>query len=996
MPFHKFQPSLCAKAMIIFSLLVCLSATTATASNAVRKDSISVWGKVLDLFTGDKLTKGIVTVYDEKDSIVVIDSIRPAEKKHWGIYEYNTEPGYGFKLKCGGDYKIRFDVDGYVVEVQELKIPDRQYHKYTTEWMKDYKLRKKPKEHMLGEARVRATLIRMVVKGDTVEYNAPDLAEGAMLDKLLETMPGMEMRENGEIFYNGKKVESLLVNGKDFFKGDPKVALENLPAYTVKKVQVYRKDDEASYLIKDSLKREEMKKLVVNVKLKKEYEKGWIFNTDFAYGTQDRYITRATAIYFTNVWKFLSYVNLNNVNLSGSASDNGDFWGNMAPRGLHRTKEGGFKLMYSKADKLDFQTGLNVSHRNDFDLSKSSSTSYFTSGDTYSRSRSESRNSTTSANYNNWLSIKTKTAWIGFSPINFDYNHQRGSGNTLSATFNDNPLDTYRGASLDSLYAPAYSSRLEALRLNTVLDATQSVSTSRNISSHLDTWLKSPIFGNALNMFYHFTYRTADSRNYQHYLLDNKQASSESRHNIYRLAPSHSISLNTGIRYSVDWKKGGGLELSYNYDYSQNKNNPERYRLDSLPSWNDFDQHPLGDLPSVNDWKLHTLDPTNSYDSRNISQTHTPRVSGRFTLVKNLWLNTGVGLPIKHESISDSRYSHGQAQTASLTSPSPSVALNYYKDNDGVITNANLDYNSSQSMPSIQHKVDLTDNTNPLFISKGNPNLKNRTDHRVSLRAMHMNAKHVQNYSGSVSFTASENETATTTTYNRSTGVTTYMPRNINGNWSLGFNLGLSRSIDKNDRFSIGNRLSYTYNHNVDYTTDAVSDNPDPIRSVVYNNTLQESINIEYRHAQRFVGLTGNINWRKQNSSRTNFERLSAAEFRYGIRSHGPIVWGFEYETDLTVHSRRGYNDPQMNDDHILWGLKLSRAFLKGKPLTLRLEMNDLLGQISQTHTNINAQGRSEVWYQSIPRFALLHVCYRFNTLAKKKQDKTEGDNNEK
>ncbi|EKY01069.1 hypothetical protein HMPREF9151_01116, partial [Hoylesella saccharolytica F0055] len=102
---------------------------------------------------------------------------------------------------------------------------------------------KKPMEerdHKLGEVVVKSTKIKMVMRGDTIVYNADafNLPQGSMLDALIRQLPGAELKENGEIFVNGRKVDYLMLNGKDFFKGDSRVMLDNLPYYTVKNLQV--------------------------------------------------------------------------------------------------------------------------------------------------------------------------------------------------------------------------------------------------------------------------------------------------------------------------------------------------------------------------------------------------------------------------------------------------------------------------------------------------------------------------------------------------------------------------------------------------------------------------------------------------------------------------------------------------------------------------------------------------------------------------------------
>ena len=141
------------------------------------------------------------------------------------------------------------------------------------------------------------------------------------------------------------------------------------------------------------------------------------------------------------------------------------------------------------------------------------------------------------------------------------------------------------------------------------------------------------------------------------------------------------------------------------------------------------------------------------------------------------------------------------------------------------------------------------------------------------------------------------------------------------------------------------------------------------------------------------VMLQGEGNWLVQDSRRQNFQHVSAVDFNYGIKANGPIVWGLEYDTEIKMYSRRGYNDASMNDNYLIWNAAISKSFLKGKPLTLRLQVVDLLGQRSNVQNNINSQGRTETWHNSVPRYALLHVVYKFNTMAKKK--KATGNNDE-
>ena len=104
------------------------------------------------------------------------------------------------------------------------------------------------RERVLDELTVTATKVKFYNKGDTVIYNADAfrLAEGSMLDAMIEQLPGVELKDDGQILVNGRRVESLLLNSKDFFKGDNKIMLDNLGAYAVKNIAVYdgQKDED--------------------------------------------------------------------------------------------------------------------------------------------------------------------------------------------------------------------------------------------------------------------------------------------------------------------------------------------------------------------------------------------------------------------------------------------------------------------------------------------------------------------------------------------------------------------------------------------------------------------------------------------------------------------------------------------------------------------------------------------------------------------------------
>lgn len=155
------------------------------------------------------------------------------------------------------------------------------------------------KVHNLQELTVTASVVQFVNKGDTISYNANAfaLAEGSMLDALVEQLPGVEIRENGQIFVNGRFVEKLMLDGKDFFKGNQLVLLQNLPAYTIKNIKVYEEAQTMGKVLGKQVQNPtEKDPLVMDVVLKKGYNTSWILNAEAGAGTSDRYRDRKSVV----------------------------------------------------------------------------------------------------------------------------------------------------------------------------------------------------------------------------------------------------------------------------------------------------------------------------------------------------------------------------------------------------------------------------------------------------------------------------------------------------------------------------------------------------------------------------------------------------------------------------------------------------------------------------------------------------------------------------
>ena len=106
---------------------------------------------------------------------------------------------------------------------------------------------------------------------------------------------------------------------------------------------------------------------------------------------------------------------------------------------------------------------------------------------------------------------------------------------------------------------------------------------------------------------------------------------------------------------------------------------------------------------------------------------------------------------------------------------------------------------------------------------------------------------------------------------------------------------------------------------------------------------------------------------------------LDTWQFAYGGTINITTPWGTSLSTDLHQNSRRGYSDNSMNTNELVWNAQLSQSFLRGRNLTLSLEFNDILSNQSNFSRTVSAMSRSDVEYNSINSYAMLHVIYRLN-----------------
>ena len=187
--------------------------------------TVSLWGHVKNFLTREGIPNALITVMRPDSS--VIDTLRTFNMGNWQA----TKNDAGYRLKVPArpqKFIIRAehpDFETTYVDFEIKRISRNTYFDAPWHLMKPKASNESLSGGTLGEVVVKKTRVKMFYRGDTITFNADafNIPDGSMLDALVRQMDGVELKDDGRIFVNGEQIDELLLNGKDFFKGNNKV-----------------------------------------------------------------------------------------------------------------------------------------------------------------------------------------------------------------------------------------------------------------------------------------------------------------------------------------------------------------------------------------------------------------------------------------------------------------------------------------------------------------------------------------------------------------------------------------------------------------------------------------------------------------------------------------------------------------------------------------------------------------------------------------------------
>lgn len=963
---------------VLLSLYIMTSAIVMSYAD----DSYTIFGLVKDNLTLETLAD--VHVYIFSDTVLIDEGITDLKNCITGDGEHGL--WYGDIPQQGGTFRFVFKKEGYEdVERTEVIKPFKKsmhirFAFYT------YMQRKK-KDYTLGEATVMATQVKFYYKGDTVVYNADafNLAEGSMLDNLIRQLPGAELSDNGEITLDGKHVKALLLNGEDFFKGKNKVMLENLPAYMVKNVQAYEKVDD-----KDKTLGKKHGDFILDVNLKRQYTLNSLGNIEAGAGSESRYLARLFAMRLTKASRLTLYGNLNNLNDARKPGENSSWTPETMPTGMLSQKAGGFDyLVKPQKSTFKFNGNIDIRYQDADNYTETTRENFLSGGNTFMRS------SANSSNDNLNLSTSHKLKFTGSDEItgveinpSLSYRHYNLRSGSIGATFAADPFTYTDSRSLLDSIQTLQGDNLRRLMLNRYLQSKKA--DGWNTNANLFIFPAKRIGRGFIALPIYVNYFAAKDNTFSQYGIKYPNQTSP-QSDVFQNTYTHQKP-NTMFRYFIRplfSKNLGGMGGNSNYikifpeigqGIKQQNNN--RYDLAILPEWGDGTDYVVAELPSTIDYKLQTLDLQNSYRlheydnyqgiTTEYEYYYEPEEATDHQCEISLWASLKATRHHYRLDYSRGAYSGITRYTTVLFNPQLEVKYTWDENRKKL----EMEYELSQTSPDMVSFVDVENNTDPLNIYYGNPDLENKTTHNLSFSYTGNSTKRQTAFSSKLTCHASVNDIAYAYTYDHNTGVRHYRPQNINGNYWLYSYATYSTPLDKARHLTLYNSTTANYDHGVDFISEDAA--VTPMRSNVNRWRGTETLRLTYKLGKHTLGLKGSIDGSHVTSSRSDFESFSVCSFNYGLTALVKLPLNIELSTDLTMYSRRGYATGSSNANDLVWNGRLTKSFPK-LGLTFMLDGFDILNQLSNVTTVINSQGRTETYRNSLPRYFMAHVIYRLS-----------------
>ena len=908
------------------------------------QNNIIIKGAVYDINTQKPLESAMVYFSNVKDSTIV--EYTTTDKN--GIFTINTK-------KYDKPVFLKINYMGYQTysEKQSKLLGNKDFGK----------LYLAQNETALNEVIIKSDAPPVKIKKDTLEFNASSykVRPDANVETLLKQLPGVEVDSDGKVTANGKEVTQFLVNGKSFFGKDGAIALKNLPADIINKVQVSDFKTKKEELSKQESSSDNSS---INFTIDEKKNKGFFGKIMGGYGTDDRYENSFILNYFNNKQKISLLASANNINSTGFSMD--EVFDNMGGgrnsrqntrstatgKGITVSNLVGFNYSDEWMKDLNSTAGYNFSNTINKNETKSYQANFLPAGTIFTDANSKTRNENTGnkANFEFEYKIDPSMRLVVTPVIN------QSRTNSASESYSISKDET--GVSLNETIATSYKENSSADFTNTINFNKSFERKARNLSF---------VFSN--------TNSNSDSDAINNSLTDYKTGNRPDEKR-----DQNGISSNTTDSYSVE------------IEYTEPITDSLRIRIGTEMGWNS----------EVNDAKTFDFDDaTQSYSILNNSQTNyissnqksiTPKAGLTFEK-SNFTFNFNSRTSI-FEYDNHSLYLNKSTDLdQKYILPYGNTQVRYKFDKSKFIT---FRYSYSSSLPSATQLMPVANLSNPLNTVLGNPELnpnkvnsvninfrnfdvRTRSGYNVYLTGDFYNSAVVSSSIYEYDITLDPDGNPVRTTNGKKT--TTY--KNVTGTYktAMGGNWGQSIKRDAHV-LRYGLRLNGSFSLDKGYTN-----------TVLYSAKslgLSPSIYFSYDYGELFtLSPSYGLSYNESSYSNSSISASSNVVHRLNLQTtnYWPKNWifgndfGYNYNSNISGDAKK---------DFYLWNTSLSYGFFD-KKMTLKVKVYDVLNQNQSVARTISATTIRDEENTVLKRYTMFSLTYKVGSFGGLKERRPPG-----
>ena len=910
----------------IYSFLLFL----AFVYSANAQNNIVVKGTVVDI--NSQLPLELATVYFTavKDSTI----IEYATTDKNGNFIINTK-------KYDKPVFLKVNYTGYQTYYEEQK--------GLTE-SKDFgKLYMLENANVLNEVIVKSEAPPITIKKDTLEFNAGSykVRPDANVETLLKQLPGFDVDNTGKITVNGREVNQVLVNGKAFFDKDGAIAIKNLPADIIKKVQVSDFKTKKEELAKQESTSDYSS---INITIDEKKNKGYFGKVLGGYGSDERYESSLMMNFFKNKQKISVLASSNNINSTGFSMD--EVFDNMGGgrnargggqgsgsggKGITQSTLAGINYSDDWTKNLEFMSSYNFTNAVTKNESKSNQLSFLPTGNILTEADSKTKNENTGNKANFELEYKINPSMqIVFAP---KLNLSQSNSNSSSSTFSENE----NGEALNESTAASHTESSNTSFANSINFNKTFEKESRNLSvvfNNNNTKNDSNGINISETIFYQDN-KPNDERN--------QNAKNESKSDTYSLDVEYTEPVTDSLR----------LRFGTNFDWQSSMNDQKTFNFDDA-------SQEYSDL---------NLSLTNYTTSKQNSITPKVGISwqkSKFTL--NVNSRTSI--------VEFDNHSFYLNQTTDLNKrymlPYGTAQLRYKFNRSKNLT---FKYDYSNALPSATQLMPVADLNNPLNSVVGNPNLNPIEKNTAGIDFKNFDFRTRSGYSLFLKGDYYNNDVVSTSIYDDSgKRNTTYV--NISGTYSASLGGNWNQQIKK-DAHTIryGLRLSGNYNFDKGFTNAVLY----YAKSVV----ITPSVYASYDYGE-VLSIAPSYSLSYNETRYENYSRDATSNVIHRINMQTTSYWpanlifgndfGYTYNSNISDDFKK---------DFFLWNTSLSYGFLD-KKLYAKVKVYDVLNQNQSATRTISPTSIRDEENTVLKRYVMFSLAYKIGNFAESKKGRKQ------